>query len=404
MTQDAVQGGGHERLGLLVVGMHRSGTSAATRIISLLGPRLPSNLMPASAEFNASGFWESLDVVALNEELLAAAQSSWDDALPVDPARLPAGVVAQFREDAGKILDDEFGATDWFVLKDPRIGRLLAPWLEAVRGAGARPLVVIPVRHPSEVAASLLRREGFPEEKSFYLWVRHQVDVLRSSRGETRGVMIYDELMADWRSAVQRLARDLGIRWPRGLDEVAEEAGSFLDPALRHHQVSRPTDQHSLPARLAWELYEALCTRSTEIDALADAIDQQLAPAEALFAPLQRDAMRRMAALQAKMDATLRKERAVHAQLAADFDDKVRHVQFLEKDREDLAAQRDRGVAQIRELEATLATERSAFAQLSASFSEKEQHVLALMGQLKELSDALEEARIVIARIDTVLS
>jgi hypothetical protein len=430
MRQEAVTGGGRERLGLLVVGMHRSGTSAATRIISLLGPRLSSNLMPASEEFNAAGFWESLDVVALNEKLLAAALSAWDDVLPVDAASLPPGALASFHDEAGRILRTDFGASDWFVLKDPRIGRLLAPWLDAVRGAGAKPLVVIPVRHPAEVAASLQRREGFSEDKSYYLWVRHLVDVLRRSRAEARGLVIYDELMADWRAAMQRLARDLAIRWPRPFEDMAAEADAFIDPGLRHHQLHAAAPR-SLPGRLALELYDALCKRSPGLDALADSIDRQFAPAEALFSPLQRDAVRRVAAAHAARErqqdelretlrrveflagevadlkderahaaavladyeATVRQERLVHAQLAAEFEAKKRHVAVLEQEREDLARQRDRGLARIRELEATVDTERDHYAKLSASFEEKEQHLLAVLGQLRERDETVAAER-----------
>jgi hypothetical protein len=357
MTQDAVLSGGRERLGLLVVGMHRSGTSAATRIISLLGPELPSNLMPASAEFNAAGFWESRDVVALNEKLLAAAHSAWDDVLPIDPAGLPAAAAASFQEEAGNILRADFGGCEWFVLKDPRIGRLLGPWLAAVRGVGARPLVVLPVRHPSEVAASLKRREGFSEDKSFYLWLRHHVDVLRSARSEARAVMIYDELMSDWRGSVQRLAQDLGIRWPRPAEDVAAQADGFLDPALRHHQLRAEPVPQSLPGRLAWELYDALRQRSPGLVALADSIDQQLAPAEALFAPLQRDSVRGLALAHAARENQRLAAERLHAALTAEFEDKVRHVEILQKDLADVQAQ-------LREREAALEQARVAVASI----------------------------------------
>ena len=46
-----------QRRAVIVLGMHRSGTSALTRVISLLGADLPSSLMPANLS-NEAGFFE----------------------------------------------------------------------------------------------------------------------------------------------------------------------------------------------------------------------------------------------------------------------------------------------------------------------------------------------------------
>ena len=64
------------RQAVLVLGMHRSGTSALTRVVSLLGATLPGNLMPQTSD-NEQGYWESYDCVNLNNALLAAAGTTW---------------------------------------------------------------------------------------------------------------------------------------------------------------------------------------------------------------------------------------------------------------------------------------------------------------------------------------
>ena len=84
------------RIGLLVVGMHRSGTSAVAKTINLLGAELPSHLMPAHAEFNAAGYWESQEVADLNDQILMAAGSCWDDVLPIDPDKLSPKALDEF--------------------------------------------------------------------------------------------------------------------------------------------------------------------------------------------------------------------------------------------------------------------------------------------------------------------
>jgi hypothetical protein len=68
---------------LIVVGMHRSGTSALTRVVNLLGAALPSQLLQLDPdtplETNELGFWEGFEANTLNNEFLASIGSSWDD-------------------------------------------------------------------------------------------------------------------------------------------------------------------------------------------------------------------------------------------------------------------------------------------------------------------------------------
>ena len=63
---------------LLVLGMHRSGTSAVTRVLNLLGAHLGSELLATKAD-NKRGFWEHAEVVAVHERLLTALGRAWHD-------------------------------------------------------------------------------------------------------------------------------------------------------------------------------------------------------------------------------------------------------------------------------------------------------------------------------------
>ena len=57
------------RRAIIVLGMHRSGTSALMRVVNLLGVNIGNNLI-APASDNELGFWEHLDVYHANEKLL----------------------------------------------------------------------------------------------------------------------------------------------------------------------------------------------------------------------------------------------------------------------------------------------------------------------------------------------
>src|SRR4051812_9007473 len=66
------------RAAYLVLGMHRSGTSAVTRLLALAGAHLPDNVMPGD-EHNARGYFEPWKIAIFNDQRLRAAGAAWDD-------------------------------------------------------------------------------------------------------------------------------------------------------------------------------------------------------------------------------------------------------------------------------------------------------------------------------------
>ena len=168
--------------------MHRSGTSATTRLLSLLGSALPRHLMPPAPNDNARGFWESPRVAELHDEMLAEAGSSWDDFLPMSPGWQESSLAQRTMDKILECLREEFGDARFFVLKDPRICRLVPMWLEILRRFEAIPQFVLTLRNPLEVARSLQARDGFPLSKSLMLWIRHVLDGELHTRGQARHV------------------------------------------------------------------------------------------------------------------------------------------------------------------------------------------------------------------------
>ncbi len=73
---------------VIVLGMHRSGTSALAGMLSMLGVQFGDSLMAPQAD-NSKGFWEHRDIVGLNDRILAAFDSSWDDVRPIPGQSLP---------------------------------------------------------------------------------------------------------------------------------------------------------------------------------------------------------------------------------------------------------------------------------------------------------------------------
>jgi hypothetical protein len=352
---------------LLVAGMHRSGTSAVTRILSLLGAELPDNLMAAHSQFNPTGFWESNDVVAINDRLLSSAGAHWDTPQAIDIGALSSTAVRQFQAEVGRLLEAGFASKSCFVIKDPRISRTLPLWIEALRHSQREVSVVIPVRHPLEVAASLARREGFPAGKSVYLWLRCMLDSVRYSAGVDCGIVVYDELMQDWRSSIERLLHELNLTWPVRIDQAAPAIEQFLDKSLRHHQLAACKWQtEAEPANpvveFAAQLYDALLRRAPDLAMLVNDIHQALVTLEAAYWPLVSDHERqRQASLKhyeemqaaltlsyrnfAELERVLIAERQVYKNLYTEFNTKCAHILLL---REEIA----RLEQQVKQLEA----------------------------------------------------
>ena len=173
------------RDGYLVLGMHRSGTSAVAGMLAKLGVSAPATLLPP-ADDNVKGFWESEKIVAFHDELLASAGSDWNDWREFDPDWRNTPLAATFRTRAIDILQGEFGTSPSFVLKDPRACRFVWFWLDIFADQGIRPLVVLPLRSPLEVAKSLSARDGHPITRSLLVWLRHVLDAECATRDQTR--------------------------------------------------------------------------------------------------------------------------------------------------------------------------------------------------------------------------
>ena len=79
MNFDSGQHSGQARKSaVLVLGMHRSGTSSVAGALVSLGGAGPLHLLPPQLD-NERGFWESSVLVALNDEILTAGGSNWRD-------------------------------------------------------------------------------------------------------------------------------------------------------------------------------------------------------------------------------------------------------------------------------------------------------------------------------------
>lgn len=221
------------RHAVVVLGMHRSGTSALAGVLARLGCDLPEEIMPAN-EFNPKGFYESLKAYNLNDAILAAGDSSWDDWQSFNPAWVSSPLSAEFRERGGKVLEEEYGDSSLFLLKDPRICRLLPFWQQLFDAQQIQPTYVLTHRNPLEVARSLQKREGWPMAAGLLLWLRHVLEAETGTRGMQRCFTSYDRLLTDWTGVMETILARTGLALPHACASVADEVEGFLSTSLRH--------------------------------------------------------------------------------------------------------------------------------------------------------------------------
>lgn len=229
-----------QRTAILVLGMHRSGTSALTRVLNLLGAALPRHVLEPGPG-NEAGFWEPKRIVDLHEQMLAEAGSTWDDRRKLDLAtQLPVGRLDHYKTKIRRLIGEEYGEAPLFVLKDPRICRFVPLYRDLLENMGMAVRPILMFRSPLEVAASLAARDGLPAEVSHLYWLRHVLDAEADTRTLSRAVMSYDELLTNWRSVIEASAATLGIRWPRQIEDSAAEVDAFLSVDYHHQSVTHP--------------------------------------------------------------------------------------------------------------------------------------------------------------------
>ncbi|MEQ0777198.1 hypothetical protein ABLT15_33280 [Paraburkholderia tropica] len=372
---------------VIVLGMHRSGTSVTTRLMETMGASFGDKLWPAGPD-NPKGFFEDSDVIRLNIDLMEATGVDWQALPPPDFSRLSAEQIEAFQQRALDLLQEKC-AGGMLALKDPRIARLLPFWLPVLDRFDARVLYVVPFRHPLSVARSLEKRNQIPHSKSFMLWLAHVVPSLRSTEDRPRALLNYDRLMEAPREELHKLAHTLGLPLDPASAETFEQ--DFLEKDLRHSTFGFDDLERDSAAPAAMNtLFRALVAvaENASPDHLA-AYTAALANAEALLrdvTPTLQDGwnreldirqlyevldglQKRAVALERGMaDAAVREGEVRMAleesqrKLAAISDEKTRQVKSLN-------ASHEADVSTIHELEARLARSEAELISLTSSTS-----------------------------------
>jgi len=239
--------------GIFVVGAPRSGTSAVTRVVNLLGVSIAGEeeLKPPD-ESNPRGYYESRRLTSFNRRLLVEVGGAPYGTAP----RLPAGwtengALDSTRRKARELMEHVHPTTPW-VWKDPRTCLTLPFWIEV---ADVDPVVVLVYRDPLEVAESHAQRADAPYPVTLGIWERYNRAALVNACGLPTFVVRYERLVESPRPVALEIEAFLR---QQGLDvaDPGPSLESFVDSELRR---ARPElESGSLPSPEQLELFALL--------------------------------------------------------------------------------------------------------------------------------------------------
>jgi len=195
---------------LVVIGMHRSGTSAVARCIASMGIPPAKWCLESRApnDHNPTGFYEPRPLVWENERLLNSMDGSWS-APPPEISRPRTGPeFLSTRSRSHRVFRRCARTSETWFWKDPRLSLLLPYWRSLLSAGGAPELqgAVVVVRNPRAVAQSLNRRDGIATEHAFDLWMLYNASAVHAVQGLPTFVVDYDRIMDDSGPTIGALA------------------------------------------------------------------------------------------------------------------------------------------------------------------------------------------------------
>ncbi len=220
---------------VVVLGMHRSGTSLVTRSLGALGVCLGADLLEPMENVNPVGFFEHKRVVDLDRRLLDMLGRAWNTLDMPTAEELTGPVVAALHNEAVQLVRQEGADRALWAFKDPRACRLLPFWQRAIRQAGRDPVYLLVLRNPLDVAHSLAVRNEYTLSYSLLLWLTH-VQGIVNHLDRPALVVSYEAMLDAPQRQLERMAAFFGLSLPAQSESIEMFLETFHRPDLCHHR------------------------------------------------------------------------------------------------------------------------------------------------------------------------
>jgi hypothetical protein len=262
---------------IIVVGMHRSGTSAISGLLNELGVFMGQNLYGPQAGVNEKGFFENAKVVELNDLLFDELLQSWDDPLAYNFNNSYHQTYDAFYDSTIEFIESEYGNHTLWGMKDPRTSLHLPFWHKIITQLNVEPCYLMMVRNPIEVAASLTKRDSFSLKKSTILWLNYTFSTYISCKNEKLVIIDFDKLISSPEQTLDLICKKINIDLP-------EQQSTFIESKLRNNKSG--IQENDELSRLALATYQELCKPDydeTVIDNLLSEYHNYLTGIDLLF-------------------------------------------------------------------------------------------------------------------------
>lgn len=221
---------------VLVIGMHRSGTSLISRSMKVFGIEHGNQLLTGID--NAKGHWEDLDLLSMNDLLLGHLGKTWSAMSMISAQEIEQLLSSELRIEAVRLIESKVEQCEHYGFKDPRTTLLLPFWQQILADCNLKPVYLFVVRQPYAVFESLSKRNRFEALRSSYLWLNYNLSAL-SYLQQCRSpvsVVDYSELLAFPAARLRSISAQTGL--PLNEDELQIFANDFLDQRLDHSTSS----------------------------------------------------------------------------------------------------------------------------------------------------------------------
>lgn len=208
---------------VIVVGMHRSGSSATMGVLRCLGVDIGDDLGGKNI-FNEKGYLENQEFYRFEKKILRNSGADWKTIIP----EIKIYKTFSFYEKEFELLIKKYNRSKYWGYKAIR-GGLFPKTLKKIPNLH----LIIILRSPEAVSKSLKRRNNFTKEFSLWLWSNYYFRILRFlSRNPYPFLIInYDDMVENTREICLKISKFLGFKPSKEQLKCAEE---FIENRLRH--------------------------------------------------------------------------------------------------------------------------------------------------------------------------
>lgn len=215
---------------IVVVGMHRSGTSALTGVLQQAGVYL-GDVNNASQD-NVKGNKESKQLMDFHDDILERNGGAWNR--PTKPLKW-SPIHYHFRD----LYLKNLSGRAVYGFKDPRTILVLGDWLNGIPDAE----VIGIFRHPYLVAQSLLVRNNMPVSEGLGLWIHYNRDLFWHMQHQQKIRLIEFSLDSkQFEKDLEVLLKNLGL---------SDASNDFFDRELRSAELPDYSDVKESKSALA---------------------------------------------------------------------------------------------------------------------------------------------------------